>query len=105
MPSNRLDNNQDNFTSKERAEDARHVQQPKRAEIETENIISNVGGFVSQEQYFFDMLWHKAIPAKQTHEYKVRCLPLSVTSLPFYIIRIWLTGFRFLICLFSPFIL
>jgi len=65
VPSNRLDNNQDNFTSKERAEDARNVHESKGAEIETESIISNVGGFVSQQQYFFDMLWHKAIPAKQ----------------------------------------
>src|SRR5712691_3047701 len=64
VPSNRLDNNQDNFTNKERVEDARHVQQPK-GEIETETIISNVSGFVSQQQYFFDMLWRKAIPAKQ----------------------------------------
>jgi len=39
VPSNRLDNNQDNFTSKKRAEDARHVRQP---EIETETIISDV---------------------------------------------------------------
>ena len=65
VPSNRLDNNQDNFTSQKRAEDARHVRQPKGAEMETETIISNVSGFVSQHQYFFDMLWHKAIPAKQ----------------------------------------
>jgi hypothetical protein len=41
------------------------VRQPKGAEIETETIISNVSGFVSQQQYFFDMLWRKAIPAKQ----------------------------------------
>jgi hypothetical protein len=42
VPSNRLDNNQDNFTSKKRADDARHLRQPKGAEIETETIISNV---------------------------------------------------------------
>jgi len=28
-------------------------------------IVSNVKAFVEQQQYFFDMLWHKAIPAKQ----------------------------------------
>jgi two-component system, OmpR family, sensor histidine kinase VicK len=56
VPGNRLDSNEDNFASKER---------PNVADIETETIISNVSGFVSQQQYFFDMLWRKAIPAKQ----------------------------------------
>ncbi|MGB7956590.1 MAG: hypothetical protein WCF23_21665 [Candidatus Nitrosopolaris sp.] len=41
------------------------MRRPKGSEIETETIISNVSGFVSQQQYFFDMLWRKAIPAKQ----------------------------------------
>jgi len=28
-------------------------------------IVSNVKAFVEQQQYFFNMLWHRAIPAKQ----------------------------------------
>ncbi|MFL6343512.1 MAG: hypothetical protein ACJ72U_18460 [Nitrososphaeraceae archaeon] len=31
----------------------------------TEYIYSTVKSFVEQQQYFFDMLWNKAIPAKQ----------------------------------------
>ncbi|HYZ59154.1 MAG TPA: hypothetical protein VE544_05810, partial [Nitrososphaeraceae archaeon] len=31
----------------------------------TETIQSTMRAFVTQQQYFFDMLWKKAIPAKQ----------------------------------------
>jgi two-component system, OmpR family, sensor histidine kinase VicK len=58
----RLDTNHDS-SSKEKEADL----QPKTtaAGIETETILSNVRAFVSQQQYFFDTLWMKAIPAKQ----------------------------------------
>ena len=59
-----LDNNQDSTTNKEKEEE--HLQpRTTTTEIETETILSNVRAFVSQQQYFFDMLWQKAIPAKQ----------------------------------------
>jgi hypothetical protein len=38
------------------------VLEPKPA---TETIHSTIKGFVAQQQYFFDILWKKAIPAKQ----------------------------------------
>jgi len=59
----RLDNNHDSTTSKEREEE--RLQPITTAGIETETILSNVRAFVSQQQYFFDTLWKKAIPAKQ----------------------------------------
>ena len=60
----RLDNNQNITIHKEKEEE--HLQPiTTAAGIETETIISNVRAFVSQQQYFFDMLWQKAIPAKQ----------------------------------------
>jgi hypothetical protein len=31
----------------------------------TESVLSTARAFVDQQQYIFDMLWHKAIPAKQ----------------------------------------
>lgn len=34
-------------------------------EAVTESIYSTMNAFVAQQQYFFDMLWKKAIPAKQ----------------------------------------
>ncbi|MFL6409847.1 MAG: hypothetical protein ACJ71K_01205 [Nitrososphaeraceae archaeon] len=34
-------------------------------QLTTEYIYSTVKSFVEQQQYFFDMLWNKAIPAKQ----------------------------------------
>src|SRR5919202_1835774 len=37
----------------------------KKEETPSEYIISNVRSLVEQQQYFFDMLWSKAIPAKQ----------------------------------------
>ena len=37
----------------------------KQEEIPSEYIISTVKSFVEQQQYFFDMLWSKAIPARQ----------------------------------------
>jgi hypothetical protein len=41
--------------------------QVEKLELEpiTESIYSTMGTFVVQQQYFFDMLWKKAIPAKQ----------------------------------------
>jgi len=36
-----------------------------KSEVPPQMIISTVKSFVEQQQYFFDMLWHKAIPAKQ----------------------------------------
>jgi two-component system, OmpR family, sensor histidine kinase VicK len=59
----RLDNNHDSTSSKEKEEE--HLQPITTAGIETETILSNVRAFVSQQQYFFDTLWKKAIPAKQ----------------------------------------
>jgi hypothetical protein len=60
----RLDNNHDSTINKEKEEE--HLQQiTTAAGIETETILSNVRAFVSQQQYFFDTLWKKAIPAKQ----------------------------------------
>jgi two-component system, OmpR family, sensor histidine kinase VicK len=60
-----LDNNHNSSTiNKEKEEE--HLQPiTKAAGIETETILSNVRAFVSQQQYFFDTLWMKAIPAKQ----------------------------------------
>jgi two-component system, OmpR family, sensor histidine kinase VicK len=37
----------------------------KQEEIPSEYIISTMKSFVEQQQYFFDMLWSKAIPARQ----------------------------------------
>jgi two-component system, OmpR family, sensor histidine kinase VicK len=37
----------------------------KQQEIPSEYIISTMKSFVEQQQYFFDMLWSKATPAKQ----------------------------------------
>jgi signal transduction histidine kinase len=37
----------------------------KQEETPSEYIISTMKSFVEQQQYFFDMLWSKAIPAKQ----------------------------------------
>jgi two-component system sensor histidine kinase VicK len=59
-----LDNNHNSTINKEKEEE--HLQPiTTAAGIETETIFSNVRAFVSQQQYFFDMLWQKAIPAKQ----------------------------------------
>jgi hypothetical protein len=59
----RLDNNDDSNINKEKEEE--HLQPLTTTGIETETILSNVRAFVSQQQYFFDTLWMKAIPAKQ----------------------------------------
>ena len=59
----RPDNDHDSTTSKEKEEE--HLQPINTTGIETETILSNVRAFVSQQQYFFDTLWKKAIPAKQ----------------------------------------
>jgi two-component system, OmpR family, sensor histidine kinase VicK len=60
----RLDNNHNSTINKEKEEE--HLQPiTTAAGIETETILSNVRAFVSQQQYFFDTLWKKAIPAKQ----------------------------------------
>jgi two-component system sensor histidine kinase VicK len=57
-------NNNYNSTIKEKEEE--HLQPITTVRgIETETILSNVRAFVSQQQYFFDTLWKKAIPAKQ----------------------------------------
>ena len=37
----------------------------QETELLTQSIYSSVKAFVGQQQYFFDMLWKKAIPAKQ----------------------------------------
>ena len=37
----------------------------KQEEVPSEYIISTMKSFVEQQQYFFDMLWSKAIPARQ----------------------------------------
>jgi two-component system sensor histidine kinase VicK len=37
----------------------------KEEEVPSEYIISTMKSFVEQQQYFFDMLWSKAIPARQ----------------------------------------
>jgi two-component system sensor histidine kinase VicK len=41
-----------------------HVEKLESSPI-TESIYSTMNAFVAQQQYFFDMLWKKAIPAKQ----------------------------------------
>src|SRR6266516_2580016 len=58
-----LDNNHNSTINKEKEEHLQPI--TTAAGIEAETIISNVRAFVSQQQYFFDMLWQKAIPAKQ----------------------------------------
>jgi two-component system sensor histidine kinase VicK len=40
------------------------VEKPEPTPV-TETIYSTMSAFVAQQQYFFDMLWKKAIPAKQ----------------------------------------
>jgi len=46
----------------------------KPGEPPSQLIISNVRAFIEQQQYFFDMLWNKAIPA----ECKCTCSALEV---------------------------
>lgn len=41
------------------------VQNSQEAKLSTQSIYSTVKAFVGQQQYFFEMLWRRAIPAKQ----------------------------------------
>jgi hypothetical protein len=44
---------------------SRLVHNSQEAKQSTQSIFSTVRAFVDQQQYFFEMLWRKAIPAKQ----------------------------------------